>query len=100
MEGDLIWLMILSMNDMMIFGNKDKISLRFISLFDILRRAREVAYKLALPPSLLVVHHVSVLRRYILYESHVISYDLVELVLNLTYQEVLVAIVNRQVQKN
>jgi len=34
------------------FGVREKLSPRYIGLFEILKRVGEVAYKLALPPSL------------------------------------------------
>ncbi|XP_070040181.1 uncharacterized protein [Nicotiana tomentosiformis] len=40
------------------FGRKGKFSLRFIGPFEVLRRIGEVAYELALPPSVLGVHPV------------------------------------------
>ena len=68
MEGDHVWLRVSPMKGVMRFGKKDKLSLRFIGPFEILSRVGEVAYKLALPPSLSAVHpvfHVSMLRKYI-----------------------------------
>jgi len=50
------------------FGAHGKLSSRYIGSFEILERVGEVAYRLALPPSLEGVHnvfHVSQLRRYI-----------------------------------
>lgn len=58
------------------FGKKGKLSPRFIDPFEILNQVGEVAYKLALPPSLSSVYplfHGFMLRRYIPNESHVIS---------------------------
>ena len=75
MEGDHVWLRVSPMKGVMRFGKKGKLSPRFIGTFKILSRMREVVYKLALPPSLSAVHpvfHVSMLRKYILDESHVI----------------------------
>lgn len=59
------------------FGIKGKLSPRFVGPFEILERAGEVAYRLALPPMLSGVHnvfHVSMLRKYVLDSSHVIEY--------------------------
>ena len=59
-----------------------------------------MAYRLALPPSLLVVHpifHVSMLRKYIPDESHVLSLDSVELGPDMTFEEEPIAILDRQV---
>ena len=90
------------MKGVMRFGKKGKLSLRFIGPFEILSRVGEVAYKLALPPSLSVVHpvfHVSMLRKYIPDESHVLSLDSVELGPNLTFEEEPIAILDRQIRK-
>ena len=81
------------------FGKKGKLSPRLIGPFEILSRVGEVAYKLALPPSLSAVHpvfHVSMLRKYISDESHVISLDSMELGLDMTYEEEPIAILDRQ----
>ena len=90
------------MKGVMRFGKKGKLSPRFIEPFEILSRVGEVAYKLALPPSLSAVHpvfHVSMLRKYIPDESHVLSLDSVELVPDLTFEEEPTTILDRQVRK-
>ena len=90
------------MKGVMRFGKKGKLSPRFIGPFEILSRVGEVAYKLALPPSLSAVHHifhVSMLRKYISDESHVLSLDSVELGPDLTFEEEPIAILDRQVRK-
>ena len=102
MVGDKVWLKVSPMKGVMRFGKKGKLSPRFIGPFEILRRVGEVAYELALPPRLAAVHpvfHVSMLRRYIPDESHVISYDSVELSSDLSYEEEPVAILNREVRR-
>ena len=59
------------------FGKKKgKLSPRFVGPFEIIERVGDLAYRLALPPSLSGVHnvfHVSMLRKYIQDESHVID---------------------------
>ena len=90
------------MKGVMRFGKKGKLSPRFIGPFEILSRVGEVAYKLALPPILSVVHpvfHVSMLRKYIPDESHMISLDSVELGPDLTYEEEPIAILDRQIRE-
>ena len=60
------------------FGVKGKLSPRFIGPFEILDRVGEVAYRLAMPPSLSTLHnvfHVSMLRKYVSDPSHVLSYE-------------------------
>ena len=87
------------MKGVMRFGTKGKLSPRFIGPFEILSRVGEVAYKLALPPSLSAIHpffHVSMLRKYIPDESHVISLDSVELGPDLTYQVEPIAILKSE----
>ena len=57
------------------FGNKGKLSLRFIGPYEILERIGPVAYCLALPPELAKLHnvfHVSMLWRYRYDESHIL----------------------------
>ncbi|WMV13608.1 hypothetical protein MTR67_006993 [Solanum verrucosum] len=67
MVAEWVFLQLSPMKSVMRFGRKGKLSPRFIIPFEILRRTREVAYELALPSSLLGVHHVfhvSMLRCY------------------------------------
>lgn len=81
---------------------KGKLRHRHISAFEILERVGEVAYKLALSPSLFLVHlvfHVSMFLRYIPNDSHVLSLDSVKSSMDLTYKEEPVAILDRQVWK-
>ncbi|WMV18508.1 hypothetical protein MTR67_011893, partial [Solanum verrucosum] len=62
----------------------------------------EVAYELALPPAFSAIHpvfHVSMLRRYVPDESHVLQYDAVELDDRLTFVEEPVAILARDVRR-
>ncbi|KAK4721250.1 hypothetical protein R3W88_011483 [Solanum pinnatisectum] len=102
MEGDHVWLRVSPMKGVMQFGKKGKLSPRFIGPFEILRRVGEVAYKLALPPSLSTIHHiflVSMLRKYIPDESHVLSLNSVEMGVDLTFEEDRIAILDRHVRK-
>lgn len=62
---------------------------RFIGLYQILQRVGEVAYQVALPPSLLNLHyvfHVSQLQKYIHDLSLVIQLDDVQVINNLTIE--------------
>ncbi|XP_070014628.1 uncharacterized protein [Nicotiana sylvestris] len=84
------------------FGKKGKLSPRFIGPFEILDRVGEVAYRLALLPSLLAVHpvfHVSMLRKYHGDPSHVLDFSTVQLDKDLTYEEEPVTILERQVRQ-
>ena len=59
------------------FGKRGKQSSRYIGPFEVLERVGAVAYRLALPLSLLSVHevfHVSMLRKYILDLTHIVDW--------------------------
>ncbi|XP_060965562.1 uncharacterized protein LOC133034487 [Cannabis sativa] len=81
------------------FGKKGKLSPRFIGPFEILEKVGQVAYRLALPPSLSAVHnvfHVSMLRKYVSDPMHVLSYEMLELQPDLSYDEQPVQILDRK----
>ena len=62
-------------------GKRGKLSPRFIGPFEILERMGTVAYRLALPPSMLGVHevlHVSMLRGYTPDPAHVVDWEQIE----------------------
>ncbi|WMV24532.1 hypothetical protein MTR67_017917 [Solanum verrucosum] len=103
MDGDHVWLRVSPMKGVMRFSRKGRLKYpRFIGPFEILSCVGEVAYKLALPPSLSVVHpvfHVSILRKYVLNESHLLSLDSVVLGPNLCFEDEPIAILDRLVQK-
>ncbi|XP_043717608.1 uncharacterized protein LOC122665523 [Telopea speciosissima] len=83
------------------FGKKGKLSPRHIGSYEILARIGPVAYRLALPPSLVGVHdvfHVSILRKYIVDLAHVLTQELPELSEDLTYVEEPVKILERNEQ--
>ena len=72
------------------FGKKNKLKPWYIGPFEILERIREVAYRLALPPSLANVHnvfHVSMLRKYYSDPSHILEAEAVQFSPDLEYQE-------------
>ena len=89
-EGDLVFLNVAPLMVVMHFGKKGKLSPRYIGPFEILERVGKVAYKLALPLELAVVHnvfHVSMLRKYVSDPSHVLEREPIEVREDLTYQE-------------
>ncbi|XP_073133649.1 uncharacterized protein [Henckelia pumila] len=72
------------------FGLKGKMSPRFIDSFEILESIGDLAYKLALLSYLSIIHdvfNVSLLRRYVEDESHVLQLSEVQLDTDLTYVE-------------
>ncbi|XP_019250905.1 PREDICTED: uncharacterized protein LOC109229808 [Nicotiana attenuata] len=102
MVGDKVFLKVSPMKGVMRFGKKGKLSPRFIGPYEILEKKGNVAYKLALPVESSSVHpvfHVSMLRKYIHDESHVITADTIEIKEGLTYEEVPIEILDRQVRK-
>ena len=88
--GDHVFLRVSPLRGVRRFGKKGKLSPRFIGSFEILERIRQVAYRLALPPSLSGVHdvfHVSMLRKYVSDTTHVLKYEELELQTYLSYEE-------------
>ncbi|XP_070008213.1 uncharacterized protein [Nicotiana sylvestris] len=100
MVGEKVLLKVSPMKGVMRFGKKGKLSLRFTGPFEVLQRIGEVAYVLALPPSLSSVHpvfHVSMLWMYIGDLSHVFDFSTIQLDGDLTYDMEPVAVLERQV---
>ena len=100
--GGHVFLKVAPMKGVMRFGKKGKLSPRFIGPFQILDKVGDRAYRLALPPSLLGVHnvfHVSMLRKYLEDPSHVLSYESLELTPGMTYEEVPVRVLEREVKQ-
>ncbi|XP_050938833.1 uncharacterized protein LOC127148680 [Cucumis melo] len=83
------------------FEEKEKSSPRFVGPFKILKRIDPVAYCLVLPPSLSVIHvafHISMLRKYVADPSHVVDYEPLKIDENLSFEELLVEILAREVK--
>ena len=71
--GDKVFLKVSSLTKILRFGNKGRLSPRFIGPYEVLERMGPMAYRLALPPELAKLHnvfHVSMLRRYRSDELH------------------------------
>ncbi|KAM6542235.1 hypothetical protein CsatB_006682 [Cannabis sativa] len=97
--GDHVFLRVSPMKGIRRFGKKGKLSPRFIGPFEILEKVGQVAYRLALPPSLSAVHnvfHVSMLRKYVSDPMHVMSYEALELQPDLSYDEQPVQILDKK----
>ena len=100
--GDHIFLKISPMKEVMRFGKRGKLSPRYIGPFEILDRIGALAYRLAVPPELSMIHpivHVSMLRKYIPNLSHILTPQAIQLDESLSYEEQPMAIVDRQVKK-
>ena len=83
------------------FGNRGKLSPRFIGPFEILERVGTVAYRLAIPPSMSGVHevfHVSMLRKYTPDPAHVLDWGQIEIDTDGTFEEGLVCMVDSRDQ--
>ncbi|XP_073057205.1 uncharacterized protein [Primulina eburnea] len=99
--GDHVFVKIAPLKGVMRFGKKGKLSPRYIGPFEVLDRIGERAYRLALPPDLDRVHnvfHVSMLRKYLSNPSHVLRHEALDLLTNLSYEEMLVQIIDRKVK--
>ena len=75
--GDHVFLKMMPKRGVVRFGKRGKLSPRFIGPFEVLERVGAVAYRLALPRSLLGVHevfHVSMLWKYTPDPTHVVDW--------------------------
>ncbi|GMP87827.1 hypothetical protein CsSME_00040045 [Camellia sinensis var. sinensis] len=99
--GDHVFLKISPRRGLMRFGKSEKLSPRFVGLFEILERIGEVAYRLALPLQLSGVHdvfHVSMLRKYEPDPSHVLDWTDLEVGEDISYEERPVRVLDRRDQ--
>ncbi|TYK29815.1 putative Retrotransposon protein, Ty3-gypsy subclass [Cucumis melo var. makuwa] len=97
---DMVFLKVAPMKGVLRFEKKGKLSPRFVGPFEILERIGPVAYRLALPPSLSVVHdvfHVSMLRKYVADPTHVVDFEPLQIYEDLSYEEQPVEILAREV---
>jgi len=97
--GDLVYLKVSPMRNVYRFGNKGKLSPRYVGPFQVLKRVSPLAYKIEMPPNLAGVHdvfHVSQLRKCVHDPSQVISHEPLDIQPNLTYEELPVQILDRK----
>ncbi|XP_070039513.1 uncharacterized protein [Nicotiana tomentosiformis] len=79
-----------------------KISPRYVGPYRIIQRIGQVAYRLELPPEMSLVHpvfHVSMLKKVVGDTSLIVSVETIEVNEELTYEEIPVVILDRQVRK-
>ncbi|XP_057250104.1 uncharacterized protein LOC130591186 [Beta vulgaris subsp. vulgaris] len=88
--GEKVLLKVSPMKGVMRFGQKGKLSPKFIGPYDIIERIGRLAYRLDLPNNLGKVHnvfHVSQLKRYVPDKSHVLDPEIIEVDETLSFEE-------------
>ena len=99
--GDHVFLKVMPRRGVVSFGNRGKLSPRFIGPFEIFERIGTVAYWLVLSPSMTGVHevfHVSMLRKYTPDPSHAVDWGQIEVDTDGTFEEGPVCIVDSRDQ--
>ncbi|WMV58204.1 hypothetical protein MTR67_051589 [Solanum verrucosum] len=90
------------MKGVMRFGRKGKLSPRYIGPYRISKRIDNVAYELELPQELVTVHpvfHISMLKKCMGDPSLIIPTEDIGIKDSLSYEEILLQILDRQVRK-
>ncbi|KAL8133741.1 hypothetical protein AgCh_008979 [Apium graveolens] len=88
--GALVLLKVSPWKGLVRFGQKGKLSPRFIGPFEVLKKVGKVAYEIALPPQWQHIHnafHVSMLKPYVPNSNQVIEYEPIEFQPDLSYVE-------------
>ncbi|XP_070030956.1 uncharacterized protein [Nicotiana tomentosiformis] len=99
---DWVFLKVSPIKGVMGLGKRGKLSPRYIGPYKIIRRVGQVTYELDLTSNLESVHpifHVSMLCKCIRDPSRVIPIDDVQVTEQLSYEEALIAILDRQVRR-
>ncbi|KAH0694961.1 hypothetical protein KY285_022058 [Solanum tuberosum] len=99
---DWVYLKVSPMKGIMRFGKKGKLSPRYIGPYRIAKRIDNVAYELELPQELAAVHpvfHISMLKKCIGDPSLILPTESIKINDNLSYEEVPVQILDRQVRR-
>ncbi|XP_070042664.1 uncharacterized protein [Nicotiana tomentosiformis] len=84
------------------FGKKGKLNSMYVRPYRIIQRISQVAYRLELPPKMSLVHpifHVSILKGVVGDPSLIVPVETIEVNEELTYEEVPIAMLDRQLQK-
>ncbi|XP_070032347.1 uncharacterized protein [Nicotiana tomentosiformis] len=84
------------------FGKKGKLSPRYVGPYKIIQRIIQVAYMLELPLKMSLVHpvfHIYMLKKVVGDPSLIDPVETIKVNEELTYEEIPVAILDRQVQK-
>ncbi|WMV32314.1 hypothetical protein MTR67_025699 [Solanum verrucosum] len=90
------------MKGVMRFGKKGKLSPRYVGAYRILKRIGKVAYELELPANLAAVHlvfHISLLKKCVGDLVSVVPLETVAVKDSLSYEDIPVEILDRQVRR-
>ncbi|XP_070017549.1 uncharacterized protein [Nicotiana sylvestris] len=101
-EDDWVFLKVSPMKGILRFGRKGKLSSRYVGSYKVVQRISQVAYKLELPPEMSLVHpvfHVSMLKKVVGDPSAIMLVKTIEVNEELPYEEIPVAILDRQTRK-
>ncbi|XP_039165948.1 uncharacterized protein LOC120292113 [Eucalyptus grandis] len=99
--GEHMFLKVSPMRGTSRFGNKGKLSPRYVSPFEILEQIESLAYHFALPPRLAQVYdvfHVSMLRKYKPNPTHMLNFEKIDMDERVSYVEKPVWIVDQNKQ--
>ncbi|TYK01557.1 pol protein [Cucumis melo var. makuwa] len=97
----MVFLKVAPIKGVLRFEKKGKLSPRFVGPFEILERIDPVAYHLALSLTFSAVHdvfHVSILRKYVVDQTHVVDFEPLQMNENLSYGEKPIEILAREVK--
>ena len=100
--SDFVYLKMSPMKGVVRFGKKGKLSPRCVGPYRIVKRVGSVAYELELPLEMSMVHpvfHVLMLRKFLGDPSSIVPLEVVNAEENLSYEEVPVAILDRQIKR-
>ncbi|XP_009769647.2 uncharacterized protein [Nicotiana sylvestris] len=101
-EYDWVFLKVSPMKGIMHFGKKGKLNLRYVRPYRIIQRIGQVAYKLEMSLEMSQVHpifHVSMLKKVVGDPSLIVPVETIEFNEELSYEEIPVDILDRQVRK-
>ncbi|XP_070045415.1 uncharacterized protein [Nicotiana tomentosiformis] len=101
-EDDWVFLKVSLMKGIMRFGKKGKLSLRYVGMYRIIQRIGQVTNRLELPPEMSLVYsvfHMSMLKKVVGDSALIVLVETIEVNEELTYEEIPVAILDRQVRK-
>ncbi|XP_070013197.1 uncharacterized protein [Nicotiana sylvestris] len=100
--GDWVFLRVSLKKGVMRFVKKGKLSPRYIRPYQIIQKVSQVSFKLELPPKLEGLHlvfHVSMLRKFLSDPPDITPINDIQVIEDLSYEEVPMAILDRQARK-